>query len=338
MINVAKLDEYKNKGECFSITSYCNSESKLNVLNNTIDNLKQYGLPIFLHAHYVVPEEIQKKVHACFYSSDNPIFNRFNDFWGFTDGYNVDCVNWGLTSGYKMVITEFDYYYTTLKGWDESIKILEDYDRIHMINYDTNVYPELFNLSRKIDKSIFLEHNFFDRNKQHIFLLYFCLNKKSFNFFREKITVDKYVGYWALSQSKFLPHPEEMVGSFIINNDDFYVVPYTETDFDKMLANDVSTDARIDWSTLGKLEKSRVFIGEYNGKASILFYDVKEELRINIIINGFDKTFNISSMHLFDLYMDFHQIGSLKIFVNNILINDDLIKKFIRLESKIYKI
>ena len=40
MIDVNNIDEYKNKGECFAITSYCDTIDKVNVLSKTIDNIK----------------------------------------------------------------------------------------------------------------------------------------------------------------------------------------------------------------------------------------------------------------------------------------------------------
>jgi hypothetical protein len=233
-----------------------------------------------------------------------------------------------------------------MKGWDELIKILSDYERIHIINYDTNFYPELFELTRKIDKSVFLQHNFFERDKLHIFLLYFCLNKKSYNFFRENITAQKYINFWATVQTQFMPHVEEIVGSFIGNNDDFYVVPYNKVDHNKMLARDVSMDARVDWDNLGMINNTRIFVGELDGIANVLLYDVKKPIKVNISV--FRKlpvrpflgeiTTNISSYNIFNLGFSFSDIEKISIKIDDVPVNDDLIRKFIRLEGKIHTI
>jgi hypothetical protein len=348
-INVNKLEEYSHKDECFAITTYCNTEEKVQTLNRTIENIKQYGLPIFVHAHYPLPYEIQKKIDFYFYSSDNPIFNRFNSYWYFINDY-------------KLEFTWYDYYYTTVKGWNESIKILSDYERIHMINYDANIYPEIFNVSRCHDKSIFLQnenytYNFFRTksvyppltisNNNQVFLTYFCLNKKSFDFFRENITLKKYIGYRLISSSPFLPLLEEFVGYFL-HGDDFYMVPHNEIDYNKILKYDAAADYRFHWNETNKLENTMIFIGEYDGIANVLFYAVEKPVEINILI--FRKGFlipgaimggeiggKISLQTKFSLDLAFKDIEKIEIRVDNKLVNDDLIKKFFLLECKIYK-
>ena len=112
--------------ECIAITTYCNTKEKINALNRTIDNIKQYGLPIFIHAHYPLNDEIQKKVHSYHYSSDNPISGRYNVFWYYTENY-------------KLELTAHEITYTVLKAWDESIKICSAENiRIKYISYNGN--------------------------------------------------------------------------------------------------------------------------------------------------------------------------------------------------------
>lgn len=309
--------------ECFAITTYCNTEEKIQVLNRTINDIKQYGFPIFIHAHYPLPEYIQKSVYSYFFSSDNPILkNRFNKFW-----YMVD--------KYKLEITVYDYYYTTLKGWSESIKICSDYDRIHIINYDTNLPPELFNLSRKYDKSIFLQNR--DLSSNYISPTYFCLNKKSFEYFRENITLEKYVSFNKMNGS-FLPLIEEFVPTFTYGVDGFYQVPYTEFDQDVLLLYDVASETRFDWNKTLQLNDAKIFIGELNGYVSILFFDVQRKTDIIININNYIENFNITSTHLFNLKMTYNEITSLGIQINNINVNENLIKTLFHLESKIFSL
>jgi len=38
--------------ECFAITTYCDSDKKVKILNDTIDNLKNFNIDIAIHAHY----------------------------------------------------------------------------------------------------------------------------------------------------------------------------------------------------------------------------------------------------------------------------------------------
>jgi hypothetical protein len=312
--------------ECFAITTYCNTEEKIQALNKTINNIKQYGLPIFIHAHYPLNDQIQKKIHSYFYSSDNPILPRWNAFW-----YDID--------KYRLEIKVYDYYYTTLKGWSESIKILDEFDRIHMINYDTNLYPELFMLSRKYEKSLFLENP--HPTKKYIRPTYFCLNKASFNFFRENITLQKYLEC-DLRNGQFLPLIEEFIPSFI-TSDEFFQIPQSEYDSKRLLEYDIMADTRFEWNKTLYLNGTKFFIGEDEGIAKILFFDVEDKREVFISVyyndNVFDNSFfnsDASSTHLITLDDPFNNIKNLAISINGVFVSNDIIQKLIHLESKIY--
>ena len=313
--------------ECFIITTYCNTEEKLLALNRTIENIKQYELPIFIHAHYPLSDNIQKKAHSYFYSSENPIIKtRWNIFWYFTDKY-------------KLEIKVHDYFFTVLKAWKESIRIMDDYDRIHMINYDTNLYPELFALSKKYDdKSLFLENvtsqpQYMIDNVTYINTLYFCLNKKSFNFFIENITLEKYLSFPLHTQ--FLPLVEEIISSFTIG-EDFFHIPMTEYSVERLFENDIISDTRFNWNKSLSLNDTKIFIGEMDGSAKILFFDVEKSLKIDVIVNDKVGSFNVESTQIFDLELPFNKITSIGLRVNNQPVDEDLIKTFFKLECKIY--
>lgn len=318
MIDVNNIPDDKNKGECFSITSFCNSPQKINALKKTIDNIKQYGLPIFLHAHYPLEDDIQRMVNFYFYSSDNPILNRYNIFW-----HNIP--------KYKLEIKTFDVTYTTLKGWYESIGILENYNRIHMINYDTNLTPEIFNLSRKYGQSIFLQNQ--DTTRKFLLLTYFCLNREDFKYFRENIRLVNYLKF--KPDDKFLPIPEEYIPTFLINKN-FFIIPNTEFNQDVLIANDVAEDARFNWDKTLDMGPAKIFIGEYKDLTRILFFDVKEPIQISIVINERLLIGKATETELFNLGIPFKHIISLQVKINDIFIPDDLIKKFFHLDCKIY--
>jgi len=309
--------------ECFAITTYCNTEEKIRALRKTIEDIKVYGLPIFIHAHYPLPDDIQKKVHSYFYSSDNPVLkNRFNKFW-----YAVE--------EYELEITTYDYYFTTLKGWSESIRICEDYDKIHMINYDANITPELFNLSRKYDKSIFLQNPDPALSTKHILPTYFCIKKDSYEYFRENITMEQYLGFRSISTYKFLPLVEEFIPYFTIG-DNFFIVPMTEYDANLLLANDIASDTRFDWNKSLTVNGRKVFIGEFQGSVGIIFFDIHGSTKVTLNVNNFIDEINIYSTHVFKLNMKYHEITSLKIKIDDVDVPEDLYNRLNQLESKIF--
>jgi hypothetical protein len=305
--------------ECFAITTYCNTSEKIQTLLKTIDNVKQYELPIFVHAHYPLPDVIQRNVHSYFYSSNNPILkNRFNKFW-----YSVE--------RYKLEITVYDYYFTTLKGWDESIKICDDYDKIHIINYDANITPDLFSISQKYDKSIFLQNPDNTLKTRHILPTYFCLKKESFDFFRENITMEKYIGFREISTWPFLPLIEEFIPYFTVG-DNFLMIPNTDYDHIKLLENDIASDTRFNWEKSLCFGNTKIFIGDYNNSQHILFFDIKRPITVLISTKNSHITQPLSSATLIKLY----ETDDLMIYVDGVPIGRDLIQKFSDLECKFF--
>jgi hypothetical protein len=330
MIDLRNLPKDTSKGECFAITTYCNTEKKIQALNRTIDNLKQYGLPIFIHAHYPLSNEIQNKVDSYYYSSDNPVLSRYSAFWH-------------DTGRFKLEIRVYDTNFTQLKAWSEIIRTLCDYERIHIINYDANITPDVFALSKKYSKSFFLQNP--DTSGNYIFATYFCLDKSMYSYFRENITFEKYLYYPQSDQ--FLPKMEEFIPSFL--NDNFNIVPYSEYDIHKMMEYDVVSDTRFDWENSLTLGDVKVFVGEIDGKAKVLFFDVKKDVNISICtfrklpvkvgdFMGGQIGGVINSETLFSTDIPFNDIDKLIIKVDEVTVRDELIKKLFALESKIYPI
>ena len=162
------------------------------------------------------------------------------------------------------------------------------------------------------------------------------LNKKSFNYFRENLTLEKYLS--CTHPDGFLPPPEEFVPMFT-SNDDFFQVPNTEFSQDELLKYDIANENRFIWEKELKINGSKIFMGEFNDSANILFFDIVNQLKIEINLN--DKILNQiiepGKSQLIDLRVKFKDIRVIKITVNNISINADLIAKFFQLECKIYQ-
>lgn len=308
--------------ECFVVVSYCDTDEKVKILNNTIDNIKKYNIDIMVHAHYPLSDEIQKKVNYYYYSSENPIlYDRYNVFWHFANDY-------------KMEIKVYDYYYTVLKSWSNSIKILKDYDKLHIINYDSNVYDELFDLSKKYDKSLIL----LQEEDIYFATLYFCLKKSEYDFFDNNIQKDKYISFKTKTNSVFLPLVEEFIPSFAKNNSNFYCVPFKDYDMKKLVEFDVTADTRFDWNDRLGTKYCNIFLGLYNDKYHILFFNSKDILRIKVIINDIDiKYFDLFNDDIINLNRKQGEINKIELFINDEYVSQKKLKDFFKLESKIYK-
>ena len=306
--------------ECFAITSYCDTEEKIEILNKTINNLKQYNIDIMVHAHY--PVDVQNNVNFYFYSSDNPIlYNR----WNYCNYFSNDHI---------LEMKMYDFSYTVLKGWSEIINILCDYDKIHFINYDTNLTTYIFELSKKYDKSIFLKNVKNDCYN----LLYFCLKHESFDFFKNNIKLQDWLNFTPNHTN--IPIAEEYIPTFT-SGDEFLKINYDDYDHLELVRNNVSSDNNLYHDDLYKfltLENNKIMIGNYNNNLGILFFDVKKEIITEIFIdNDIVHSIVITNDYFFNIEIPKDNFNKLKIKINNQFINNDLIKRFIYHDSIIWK-
>lgn len=308
--------------ECFVIVTYCDTKEKVEILNNTINNLKRYNIDIMIHAHYPLDVQIQEKVNYYYYSSENPIlYDRYNVFWK-------------SVNDYKLEIKVYDYYYTVLRSWSNSINIMKDYDKLHIINYDSNVYDELFDLSKKHDNSLIL----LQEEDIYFATLYFCLKKQDYDFFLENIQKDKYLSFTTKTNSTFLPLVEEFIPSFAKNNSNFYCVPFKDYDMKKLVEFDVCADTRFNWYDRLSTKYCSIFLGLLNDYYHILFFNVNNLIRVKIIINDIDiQYFDSFRDGIINLSKRINEIKKIELFINDEFVSQKKLNDFFKLDSKIYK-
>ena len=323
--------------ECFAITTYCNSEEKIQILNETIDNLKQFNVDILIHAHYPLGSEIQKKVKYYHYSSDNPVLNRYNIFW------------YDNIANFRFEYKQYDYAYTVMKQWIDIINIISDYDIIHFLNYDANITRDIYDLSMNelntYNKSIFFE-NFTSPNLVHN--LFFSILKKDFDNFISILDKQTFIDY--PSYNKFLPTVEFYLSDKL--NDDYHIIPYLKYEkfVDDFLKNEVNlllfdgikrkTIPYIKLETgyyspieLNKFlftikENYDIFIGYYNDNLVGMIYYLKKNLNIEI-----NNTKMIISQNT-DYFM--FEILNNVIKIDDELIEQEFIESFLNMECKIF--
>lgn len=326
--------------ECFAITTYCNTKEKIDILNQTIENLKQFNIDIMIHAHYPLIEDIQKKVNYYLFSSNNSILPYYNVFWYYIRDY-------------KLEIKVYDTNYTLLKAWTEIINFLKNYDKIHFVNYDANITPEIFNFSiLNKDKSIFIQNNGISENhvRNYYVLTYFCLKNSNFNYFKENITLENYLKFNPID-NKFRPMLEEFIPSFtiphnpinksidnVIINDDFFLILCDQYNAKELLKYDIASHSRFDWNKNIKINDIRLFLGQFDDTTKLIILDNNKDKTIEIEVNDKNIIYNlpIVDQYLIDLNIPFINIKNLKIKIDNEYINEDFFKKYFQLECKIY--
>lgn len=322
--------------ECFLITTYCDTEKKVDVLLQCINNLKQYNIDIAIHAHYPLSLDIQKMVSYYFFSSQNPILSRFNYIYNYVNKYSLE-------------MKIYDYAYSVMKLWKEGIGFLKhDYDVIHVVNYDVNLLPELYNLTmdkiNKQNKSIFYT-NYTNFNLVHV--INFTILRKDIEYFLSCLDRDVFLEF---TYPEFIPdgdtlwHSIEQYVSSILN-DSFYKVSFNEWEpyIEKFLSNELNMlgyknkQIKIDnglYSQANSIflftEKNNynIFIGEYNEKIAIMLFNIKDELLVEINSNS-----NLIITPSDYFLISTNELKTIKI--NNEVLDEKYIQKFFDLGSKI---
>jgi hypothetical protein len=320
--------------ECFVITSYCDTEEKVAVLENTIDNLKQYKLDIIVHAHYPLNSNVQKKANYYLYSI-NPMATRYN-------------LHWANYKNHKFEIMMYEWSHAVIKQWKESILFLEsNYDVIHFVNYDVNITPELYSITKKyLDKSTFYQ-NFLHLGD--ILMVFFTIVKSDFKRFIDIFDIQNFFNF---PYQTYLPTAEQYVKSFL--DEKFNIVPIDEwKDYvNDLLKNEINftLNTKMDWEKYKKninlgiysmfnIDCCDIFIGKNNDNTGILLYNIKKQLKIDIVINYNQKlNFNINTSDIFiDIPILFTDIKNLEIFIDDKKIEDRFVEYFFKYNCKFIK-
>lgn len=320
--------------ECFVITSYCDTDEKIKVLEKNIDNLKQYNIDILVHAHYPLNDNIQKKVNYYLYSI-NPVATRYN-------------IHWANYKNYKFEIMMYEWSHAVIKQWKESILFLESYyDVIHFINYDVNITPELYNLTNKyLNKSTFYQNFLYADN---ILMIYFTIIKNDFKKFIDIFDIQRFFNF---PYQTYLPTAEQYVRSFL--DDKTNIIPIDEwKDYvNDLLQNEFNfvLNTKMNWEkykeninigvySMFKIDFCHVFIGKDDKNTGILFYNITKELKIDLTINYSQKlNFNINTSDIFiNISIPFDDIKHLEIFIDDKKIEDKFVEYFFKYNCKFIK-
>jgi hypothetical protein len=329
--------------ECFLITTHCDTENKVKALLECINTLKQYNVDISIIAHYPLSSDIQKSVNYYIFSSDNPILSRYNRVFHTVHNYHLE-------------IRIYDYAYTVIKSWKEGINFLRElYSVIHVINYDTNIIPELYNITKlnieKYNKSIFYT-NYCNLDLVHV--INFTLLYKDYDYFIEQLDLNKFLSYTfpGFSSDTLLPTIEQYISSIL--NSDFHIVKLMDwniyiNDFiknemnllglkNKQLLLDNGLYSQLD-STFLFTDKQdyKMFIGNYNdsGDLYIMLFDINKVININIDNLGFVVMPSKYILTNLKKYGIINISDMKKIKINNKILDDDFIKISSKLECKI---
>lgn len=253
------------------ILSHCDTEEKLKVLENNIQQLKTNNFDILLTSHIPLPGNIQSQVEYFIYDKSNPILHwpkRGMTYWKIlpTDTENLKLVN--ILSDYGW--TAFNQLLTS-----SHLGLSLEYDHYSFINYDIIFTPQIIETMK-------LPHNFlcskvYESKNQEGFrfpsFMFSIINKDNLKKLLPLISkqqyirgdfkdAENYLGY-LLSVFDYEIHPEIIKDQIEYGDKD----PFNynkDNDLFKIFYQSV-VDPKI-----------------YETPPSILFYDVQEEFELNI--------------------------------------------------------
>lgn len=311
--------------ECFVITSYCDTDEKLNILKSTIKNIKEFGVDVLIHAHYPLPIEIQNDVNY-YINSENFIDRSRALFF------------WIKKNNYKIYNYYLDFSYSVIKQYRESVSYLIslEYDVLHFLNYDSYITQDLYAISKKYceNKSVFYQ-NFTSIND--VIAIWFSLNKKDQNYYMEIFSYDVYKNSEYYEIERYLG--ANLRDSILIKLDeyDYKTLCRNEMSFDGFSFDDVYNKkslSSLHFSKFFDKEGYSIFGGFFNKTFAILFYNIKKRLFVNIKIN--DKLFNIiieNDIFFMDTGIEIEYLkenNNIVIEINNDVVDGVLIDRFLQ--------
>jgi len=276
------------------ISSFCDTKEKNDVLINNLKILKELGIDSIVISPFPLSQEIINQTTYFFKTNDNPVLDwPFRAMYTWKEIY-ID----GET--YRIAKTYADYGWAGLyqvKQLSEIGLILEYDQYFHMI-YDLKIDSEVINFF-KSNKTCSLFPSKRDTTIWEVGLHFMIFDKINLKRFISFIHLDSYFNMngghaftWLKNLRSFFPYELEtkQVEDWIYYYDghDFY--NYSPTDeFNMFIIKD----------------------DQLKDSVKLLFYDVKSEQEIKVIINSNKKYFNMKNYSIFDIELNAESINSI---------------------------
>jgi len=332
--------------ECFLIASYCDTQDKLNVLCETVENLKKHNIDICIYATFPLPSSIQKSVEYYIYDSDNAIVNR-------------KVYIYKATIHRTLSVENDDYGLAVLHQFKRgSLFLSKMYDTVHFVNYDAGFTDNFF----KENSRYLIDNNGVFYYKNGLVPYFFSVKPNNILEFFDKINLENYLSMrsdWVM---------EEYLDQ-LISNEQYNIVKITSESVMDATNNliegfDLYQKISLNLFYILKFDAFRIFIGQRMvqnlpfGLFEILIYNISENISIEINIGDESITcfkkggvasnliqgdvvgnmnFESFETHLtYDNFVSLYEKNEASIKINNIEILNDIVVKGIQNAKIIY--
>jgi hypothetical protein len=285
------------------ISSFCDSENKIAILNENIKKLKDNNLDVILISPLVLPEETVKLCDYFFYTKDNEILKWPLNVQIFTCSYS-------FSNGFDLIHKHYmgDYGWTGLNHIKKltEIALTFNYDYFYNLIYDLKIDDNIIKLLNNPKDNLFCRFQRYGRDFLCISLHFLVCNRENAKNLSNFITIENYLNF--LNSSK-MPIGKTAEG-FISEYEK--LLKYEIADF--MVTDQIDLDLGAVLFNHSKIDDLRFFI-EKNSED--LFSDIKiciienpKKKKIEIIINEECQVVD-TEMKIFPLGVKFLDIESI---------------------------
>ena len=279
------------------ISSFCDTEEKLNVLSKNITKIKSLGLDVMLNSPISIPSHIINMCDYYIQTKENPVLGLESKvIYSWATYY-------GARNGHKDITV---YHGTRDYGWANLYQIKKlselaltyEYDRFYHIIYDLNiddVVLRAFNSDDKICNFYHFREISRKLGVEHWASLHLMVfNRDNLLKFISYLTLDKYLDYigivegWMENLLKSSDIPYYMENDYVTDEIHFYegdnLYDYSRIkDFKYFLSNDGINNIQI------------------------YFYELSE-IHIDIIVDNVRKNYKVKDRDIIDLGFNKHNI------------------------------
>jgi hypothetical protein len=263
------------------ISSYCDTEEKIDVLINTIKTIKSYNLDVMVNSPLPLPSDVINMCDFYVQTKENPLLN-----WP-----EKSVMSWARYIGKDREIvvkrSVIDYGWAALYQTKKlsEYALTYDYDRYYHIIYDTEIDDTVVSTFLSDKKC-----NFFPFHEHKVSLHLIALDRENLLKFSNLITFDSYL--------KFNCIVENWLYNTLINSDMNYKIELEKID-DLILFH--KDENLFDYSDINGLVFFIVKDVVNNDEVCLYFYNNKEKINVLITVDGVESSYDISNRDIINL-------------------------------------
>jgi hypothetical protein len=307
MENIINQNDITNKcgKRIVMISSYCDTEEKINVLRNNIETIKSHNLDVMLNSPISLPTEIINLCDFYIQTKENPLLT-----WP-----KKSVMSWAKYYGEDQEITVkrsvIDYgwaaLYQTKKLSEYALSY--DYDRYYHIVYDLVIDDTVVSTFSSDEKC-----DFFPFHEHKVSLHLIVLDKENLLNFSQQITFESYLKFNCIVENW-------LYNTLINSNLDYKINP-------KKVEDIILYHQGIDLFNYSDIEGLIFFISKdvaLNDDVCLYFYDNEEKINTLITIDGVEHNHLISNRDIINLGFKPDNIKTTSISYNGMV--SDITKK-----------